>query len=71
MAEQTKPTFTERVSKAAFWGGLLVGLRLAAVSLFSVATADMLTAGVAVGAAVGGTIYLIDKIAHAISPTKA
>lgn len=71
MAEKTKPTFTERVSKTAFWGGLLVGLRLAAVSLFSVATADMLTAGVVVGAAVGGTIYIIDKLAHFIAPTKA
>lgn len=71
MAEKTKPTFTERVSKTAFWGGLLVGLRLAAVGMFSVATADMLTAGVVVGAAIGGTIYLIDKLAHTISPTKA
>jgi len=71
MAEKVKPTFFENVSKFAFWGGVLAGLRIAALGLFSVATADFLTAGVAVGAAVGGTVYLINKIAHAVSPTKA
>ncbi|MCX6730243.1 MAG: hypothetical protein NTZ55_00145 [Candidatus Roizmanbacteria bacterium] len=71
MAEKAKPSFLERVSKTAFWGGALVGLRLIAVNLFSIAAADALTAGVFIGGAVGGTIYLINKLAHRASPTKA
>lgn len=71
MAEKAKPSFFEKASKFAFWGGVLAGLRLMAVGLFSTATADFLTAGVVGGAAVGGTIHLINKLAHRISPTKA
>jgi hypothetical protein len=70
MAEAKRPTLWERISQTALLGGVLAGLRIAAVSLFTIGTADFLTAGVVVGAGVGGVIYLLDKISHAISPSK-
>lgn len=70
MAEAKRPTLWERVSQTAILGGALVGLRILAVNLFSLATANFLTLGVGVGAAAGGVIYLVDRIAHAMSPSK-
>ncbi|MFH0773800.1 MAG: hypothetical protein V1922_05835 [bacterium] len=62
MAAEKKPTFGERISRTALLGGVLAGLRIASLSLFSLATANFLAGGVLIGAALGGVIGLLDTM---------
>ena len=79
MTEKSRPPLIERVAKVGVLGGIIAGIRLLTITMtapviaiaapvIGFATAEVAAvtvgAGLAIGAAVGGVIYLIDKLAH-------
>ena len=81
MTEKSRPPLIERVAKVGVLGGLLAGLQIigaavaapflaAAATIATVATLEVVAVGAGIGAAVGGIIYLIDRVTSTKSGSK-
>jgi len=59
---EKKPSFLQNIARGGAWGGIIAGLRLISLSIFSVATANFLAGGALIGAGVAGVIGLLNTV---------